>query len=161
MDKCQRKYLPAKADKFTLAKLEQLSEIAIPPHFHGSTSLSEVTAARRNFENSTVGDTFSELHDKYECCYNELPGKQVYSEQKPSDKKQVIPASQKRELAMLLERNSLEEYRRNAGLDKLREKLKDMIVEHASFENGLANLQEYVRRNPHRIPIHCIGEEEF
>ncbi|MEM4247028.1 MAG: hypothetical protein QXR48_03740 [Candidatus Woesearchaeota archaeon] len=43
----EKKYLPAKAEKFTLARLEQFSEIAIPPQFQGTTSLSEVTNARK------------------------------------------------------------------------------------------------------------------
>ncbi|MEM2916709.1 MAG: hypothetical protein QXT19_05140 [Candidatus Woesearchaeota archaeon] len=47
MDGDEKKYLPAKAEKFTPARLEQLSEIAIPPQFQGTTSLSKVTNARK------------------------------------------------------------------------------------------------------------------
>ncbi|MEM4240275.1 MAG: hypothetical protein QXK08_03725 [Candidatus Woesearchaeota archaeon] len=160
----KKEYLPAKADKFTVARLEQLSEIAIPPQFQGTTSLSEVTNARKEFENSNVGDTFSQLHEKYNRCYDDLVKRRAYSRQnpKPADGQQMISVSQRRKLARILEMNSLEEYRRKTGLDKLREKLKNMIVEHASFEKGLANLNDYIstKTNPSPIPS-FIEKEEF
>jgi hypothetical protein len=167
MDDKTKGYLPAEVKKFTPALLEKLTELAVPPQFRGTTSLAEVQDARRLFENENAGATFSELHDKYCRCIDKIMAERLnaYKNKEPSADQSPVPvepkdpkalAEQKRSLQTVLERNSVEAYRKDHGLDELRENLKKKLVENISYEKGLANLLRYYENNKGRMPMKPI-----
>ena len=106
----------------------EFSELAVPQQFRGTTSIDKTQKAYHSFELcEKAGDSFATLCSIY---------KGVKSAQTPSI---TCTSLQKK-----LEKNSLAEYRKQTGLDNVREKLKSLLLSSVSVEKGIEKILEHM-----------------
>ncbi len=123
----------------SLVQLKQLSELAIPPIFKGSTELSIVRDAQQQYDNpETANAAYAKLKESY-AAQSDVP----LSPPEPAAIA-ALQTSNGFSLQTLLEKNSLEEYRRETGLSQLRDKLKEKLLSNISFEKGIEKLREHL-----------------
>ncbi len=129
--------------------IKSLDEIILPDIYKVPSDLETADIARRNyFKLEDMGCSYASIYDEYNRIAD--PSIEQHHSEKPNisskqEEESKLPTKIKEEkLTLSLSRNSLEEYRRKYGLDKLRDKLMDSLVELASFKEGLFYLSEYI-----------------
>ncbi len=147
----EKKDLPLSVRK----EVKRLEDVLLPDTYKVPSDALVVDRARRDYFRRDETGSYSGIYESYlrleEQGSSQGTPQLPISEGQPHNGVSHLPAAkEKLALTKALSRDSLEEYRRKRGLDRLRERLVGEIVDLASFKDGLEYLKEHLEEKRFR-----------
>ncbi len=158
-------------EKYPLAKVikklpTRLDDTLIPNVYTHPKEEAVVIRARQEFYSSEeVSQSYCQVLESYkgtEAAAEEGPEpKQDPEQDLPETKKEnQITKLPKHELQTLLHRSALAEHRKEMGLDKLRDIIKNKIVESCSFKRGLEMIVDLIKSKKQKDSFEWLGRQD-